>query len=238
MKNFLIILVFLLFFSSYAQEDICITTFQGLKKQKQNIINLKTLVPTTYSFHFLLATVGRKSIFRMLNSLGPQLESQDFLTIVFDAKDVDNILEFVISKTKQFACKVKIVFEKKNLGFWGHGIRNKYAQSLEGDFIFHCDDDNRYLPNSISILRKICQDTNKLYFFKIKLGNSYIWKEPKIYRMNIDTGSGVIPNAYNKLGHWGYFYGADTTFYLDLCKKIENDNIIFVDFPIYQIRGS
>ena len=36
--------------------------------------------------------------------------------------------------------QISIIYEDKNLGFWGHGIRNKHNK-LKGDFIFHIDDD-------------------------------------------------------------------------------------------------
>ncbi len=41
-------------------------------------------------FHVLIATIGRHSIFNLLDSLLPQLTEDDYLTIVYDAQDIVN----------------------------------------------------------------------------------------------------------------------------------------------------
>ena len=119
-----------------------------------------------FSFHILIATIGKNSIFNILSTLKNQLSEIDYLTIVFDnldkSKNINKIKEF----TNAFLCKVNIIMEEKNLGFWGHGIRNKH-NNLEGDFIFHIDDDDILLDNAMNTIRKICKDTRIIYIFKI-----------------------------------------------------------------------
>src|SRR5262245_16362196 len=91
------------------------------------------------SLHVLLATIGRSSLIRMLKSLQFQLQSSDYLTVVFDAQDVDGVYSQTEEILKEFSCHYNIIMEPTNLGFWGHGVRNKYNQ-LQGDFILHADD--------------------------------------------------------------------------------------------------
>jgi len=227
--------------------------YENLYNPQEKTVDINTLPPAHPSLHFLLATIGRNTIFRMLDSLGAQLEPQDYLTIVFDARDDDNVLEKVKLTTSKYPCTVNIIFEEENLGFWGHGIRNKY-QDLPGDFILHCDDDNFYTPDSISVIRKICTDKTKFYSFqvrpiasdmlnKIEITSSYKRRRRQIpithdvkkilLPRDTDTGSGVIPAAYNKLTRWEYVYGGDKEFYKKLYDLIDPHKIVLVDFTHY-----
>lgn len=186
------------------------------------------------SYHVLLATIGKKSIFKILFLLKSQLSEIDFLTIVFDginnSKNIDDIKLFC----KDFKCKVNIIVEEKNLGYWGHGIRNKHNQ-LEGDFVFHIDDDDVIFENTFDIIRKYCVNENIIYIFKIMLeNNSIIWKKKKIEYANISTQSGIIPSKINRMGYWSLRYGGDFDFYKNLCDKY---NYLFMDHLIYKKIG-
>jgi len=187
-----------------------------------------------HSFHILLATIGKISILRMLDLLKNQLTEIDFLTIVFDGEKSkkDNI--HTITKycnEISFKCKVNIIIEDKNLGYWGHGIRNKH-NNLEGDFIYHIDDDDIIFDNTFDIIRKHCIDINMIYIFKIILeNNKIIWKTPKIELNHISTQSGIIPRELNKKGYWELKYGGDYNFYKSICN---DNNTIFIDKVIYK----
>ena len=189
----------------------------------------------TISYHVLLATIGKNSIFRILELLKKQLIHSDFLTIVFDGKENANNSNNVIQFCKDFKCKVNIIVEENNLGYWGHGIRNKY-NNLEGDFIYHIDDDDIIYNETFNIIRKHCKDNNLIYIFKIMLeSNDIIWKDKNIIHTKISTQSGVIPMKFNKDGFWGLRYGGDFDFYKDLSTKF---NMVFIDKLIYRKLGN
>ena len=214
----------------------------GLREEKEYIYNYlaegrykgrlyENIVSEKYSFHVLLATIGNDSIFNILGMLKNQLSEIDFLTVVFDGKDRSKNVENVINFLKDSKCKVKIIVEDKNLGYWGHGIRNKYRE-LEGNFIYHVDDDDILLDDSFNIIRKHCVDINNIYIFKIFLeNNSIIWKDKILKYANISTQSGVIPMHMNKAGYWQLKYGGDYNFYKELFDKY---HIIFIDNVIYR----
>ena len=184
-----------------------------------------------YSFHVLLATIGKSSIFNILKQLKKQLNMNDYLTIVFDGINNSYNAIFVKKFCENFSCKVNIIVEKDNLGFWGHGIRNKYNY-LEGDFIYHIDDDDTLYDDTFNNIRYHCKDLNTIYIFKIMLENkSIVWNEKKIKYSKISTQSGVIPMNINKNGYWELKYGGDFDFYNNLSKKY---NIIFIDKLIYK----
>lgn len=184
------------------------------------------------TFSILIATVGRPTLQNMLDSLSPQLKFDDCLTIVFDGHSAIPS-EFDLSK---FKCKVNRHCEPTALGYWGHGVRNKYASLIEKrDFVMHADDDNAYIPNAFKIIRNTCIDENTLYIFKMALSPTLNFpKTHEIRENNIDTGIGVIPFELNKKGSWLCRYGGDGSFYEEICKQTEK--IVFSNFVIFNTR--
>ena len=191
-----------------------------------------------HSFNILLTSIGRKCIFRMLNSLKNQLSENHFLTVIYDAKDVDNTFELVKKELQTFKCETTIIMEKENLGFWGHGIRNKYKSLLKkGDFILHADDDDIYTDDAIKFCEEICLNKKCVYMFKIKLNEQIYWKCPQIMTCNFGTPCGVIPIEINKRGEWGNFYGGDGQFYENLLPSLKKEEKYeFVDKVFYIIK--
>jgi len=187
------------------------------------------------TFHILIATVGRKTLQNMLNSLLPQLTEDDCVTVVYDGFASNHIPIFNFSRA---ICKVNQLCEPVPLGYWGHGIRNKYADLLEPrDFILHADDDNIYLPGAFDYMRENCTDSRKLYI----LETSHSFKKKTFTRThvlrlgNVDTANGVIPYEYNKLSYWGLRRGGDCEFYMRLQAKYPN-RFIFLNRLIYYFR--
>lgn len=187
-----------------------------------------------FSFHVLLATIGKKSIFSMIEMLKKQLHKIDYLTIIFDGIGNTNNIEEIRNYITDFQCKVNVIIQEENLGFWGHGIRNKY-KDLEGDFCYHIDDDDVLFDNSFDDIRKHCNDLNMIYIFKIMLeNNSIIWKKKEFIYSKISTQSCVIPIHINKEGYWVLKYGGDYDHHLQLARKY---NVLFIDKLIYRKVG-
>jgi len=182
------------------------------------------------TINILIATVGRSTLQRMLNSLVYQLNENDCLTIVYDGHKF--IPYFNISN---FKCKVLQYFEPEALKYWGHGIRNKYATLLEKtDFVMHADDDDIYLPSALNTIRNNIIDWNTLYIYKLFVNNL---PHPIIHEIkvgNIGTPCGIIPYNLNLRGVWGYIYGGDGMFYETLLSY--EKNIKFFNDVIYSVR--
>jgi hypothetical protein len=182
------------------------------------------------SFHILIATIGKDSIFNCLVKLKKQLYEKDYLTIVFDGPESENIDEVKIF-TKRFKCTVNIIIESENLGHWGHAIRNKH-KNLDGDFVWHIDDDDDIPWNSIDLIRKNCIDNSTMYVFKMSHPiHGILWKTRTITWCEISTQMGIIPIDVNKNSSFEYYYGGDYNYY----KKIEGAgvNIEYIDEIIY-----
>jgi hypothetical protein len=154
----------------------------------------------------------------LIDSLSNELNENDCLTIVFD-----NNTQRKIKNIDKVKSKIIIHNESHKLGYWGHGIRNKYASLLEKrDFIVHADDDDSYFPNSFDKLRKQCLNISVIYISKMLISDKVIVPSDHCEIMigNIGTPCGIIPYNYNIQGKWGYFYGGDGQYYIDLIKKI------------------
>ena len=185
----------------------------------------------SYKIHVLLATIGKDTIFNILTDLKEKLLENDYLTIVFDASknNFDSVKYFCENNIK---AKINIVYEENNLGYWGHGIRNKHNK-LEGDFVYHIDDDDRIVKDAFTKVREILKDKETLYIFKIISEiNQEIWKTPKIKLNQISTQSGFIPTSINDKSFWEYKYGGDFNFYDNLQKYTKK--IIFINEVIYK----
>jgi hypothetical protein len=91
------------------------------------------------TFHILVASTNRTTLQNLIHSLANQLGKEDHLTIVFDGHSEIPHWDIL----SQLWCKVHLFCEPQALGFWGHGIRNKYASLLEPTtFVLHADDDD------------------------------------------------------------------------------------------------
>ena len=183
------------------------------------------------SINVFIATIGRETLKTlMLPSLVNQLHERDYLTIVSD----DNH-DFVAESISSFHFKCKVTHQRTEtpLGYWGHGIRNAYQNTLEGDFISNADDDDMYVEGAFDFIREVINNDTKLYFFKVKDGNHTLWTTYDVALSNVGTSCGVIPNTKN-LPNWGYFYGGDGHFYIELSKNMPYQ---FIDYVIYKTKN-
>jgi hypothetical protein len=159
-----------------------------------------------------------------------QLTEIDHLTIVSDMNH-ELVADYINSF--DFKCKVNHISNETTLGYWGHGSRNAYQNTLEGDFILNGDDDDRYVEGCFDYIRSVVTE-KKLYVFKHQSGNATAWSRREIQIGNIGTSCGVIPNTKN-LPMWEYFYGGDGAFYESLSRMMDYE---FVDCVIYKVRDT
>jgi hypothetical protein len=194
------------------------------------MLKLLLLKSNKPSFHVLIATIGRPSLQRMLDSLLPQLQDCDHVTIVFDNV---NVPKLNIDGAK---CQIHIIHQSPKLGFYGHGIRNKYADKLERtNFVMHADDDDIYTMYAFDELRKLCINSSSLYIAKMKgVCGNLIPSRNHIEIGNIGTPCGIIPYDLNLYGIWQPEYGGDGHFYKEI--EYKANKILFLDTIIYIVR--
>lgn len=161
----------------------------------------------------------------MVDSIAPQLNENDYLTIIWDSEP------FALDIKSD--CQVVTIQNPEPLGYWGHGSRTKWQKFLFGDYIMNADDDDVYTPDAMEKVRECCVD-RKLYMFKMQFEHTVVWKERAIAIANIGTPCGVYPKLWD-LPDWAFEYGGDFKFYEALSKVLD---VEFCDHIIYKIKDA
>lgn len=174
------------------------------------------------SFNVVIATAGRDSLQAMVDSIAPQLEKQDYLTIIWDCQAIPLQIN---SK-----CQVITLQNEEPLGYWGHGSRNRWMQELPGDYFMNGDDDDVYMPGCMKKIREVCKE-EKLYVFKFDYQGTTVPMYPEVKVANIGTSCGVYPKV-TPFPKWEHVYGGDGMFYEALAKILP---VEFVDHVIYKV---
>ena len=199
------------------------------------------LVLQTATFHILIATVGRPSLKKLLDSLKHQLTEKDAITIVFDGLGKKEKSGYDDSWFSEHLCKYTVLVQEPNLGagIGGEPIRTKYQTLLSSQttYIMHADDDDEYIAGSFEKLRKLCVDPEVLYIAKMVYADDPSLAIPRqnkeIVFADIGTPNGIIPFHYAGTAEWGMFYGGDYYYYNGLQDNVKG--VVFLDEIIYTV---
>ena len=198
-----------------------------------NSSNSTGFIPT---FHILIATAGKSYLINMLNSLKGELTINDAITIVFDGEGSLQKSSFRNEWLIGHKSKINIIEQEPNLGYWGHGIRNKYQGILDPKttFIMNADDDDKYIEGIFNKLRKLCSNPDTLYIanFLVKRTNILVPSQnQKIIKDDIGTPCGIIPYNIADKSIWEHKYGGDFDYYNTL--QTFASQMIFLNLTIY-----
>lgn len=188
------------------------------------------------SLTVLFLTIGRDTLEGSLKLLSQELQPQDTLTIATDyPKQGDNwqpYVERVVNAMRpQFACEVVLHKESQHNGWWGHDIRNKLQKNLQGDWIYHMDDDDMVQPGFRSLLNSKLTTPDTLHAFSFRkkrgdklfqygvdpdkhpfkygLGKPTEGLHPWIIAGNVSGQCVVVPNEQEHLGEWKHLRTGD-----------------------------
>lgn len=175
------------------------------------------------SFNVVIATAGRPTLQRMIDSIAPQLNEIDYLTIIWDCEP----RELTINSN----CQVIHIHNPEPLGYWGHGSRTRWQDELPGDYLMNGDDDDIYSPTAMETVRAHCTE-HKLYFFQYSVQDMRVPREHVVAIGNVGTPTGVYPKLDN-MPKWEFVYSGDGEFYTALSKRIPYE---FIDKVIYMVR--
>lgn len=202
----------------------------------------RRIVSTIPTFHILIATVGRPCLKHMLDSLQHELNENDAITIVFDGKNGMTRAGFSNDWLQGHRSTIRIIEEENALGYWGHGIRNKYQGQLtpKTTYIMHADDDDVYVPAAFDSLRRSCIDPNSCYIARISSSTHHnpipSLIEHKIIKNDIATPCGIIPFDKADVAKWEYYYGGDFDYYDILQSHVKH--VHFLYYVIYNTLPS
>ncbi|MCR4301797.1 MAG: glycosyltransferase family 2 protein [Sulfuricaulis sp.] len=97
---------------------------------------------------------------------------------------------------------------------WGHTERNIVTRMARGRYIAHIDDDDVYAPGARAVMADAIERTPGLpVMFRMRYANGAIlWREQVVQCGNVGTPMVLLPNAPDKIGKFGSFYGGDSMF--------------------------
>lgn len=194
------------------------------------------------SLHVVVPTIGRKSIFRLLDSIAPQLQPQDLVTISFDGQDTSDVFDEVVARLQGMVGSNVALMEGTPAKDSGNSGRDKY-RSRGGDFVLFADDDNYYTAEAFNTIRSIVRhDLEAFYIFRTNLTSDgkivpNPWESATIELGKIDTGCGVTPVRYMPVSDWksGATYLMDYFFLKRISRHAPRT--YFIDYVTYVHSG-
>lgn len=170
---------------------------------------MKTDKPTLGIF---IATPGRASLMRTLWSIAYQQEGVVDVLVVgdgFHAPTADLCKMFVEAG---WLPQLRYVATQKTRD-WGHSQQNYALKHVKGDYIVYQDDDDIFLPRSLSLIRSTAaKRPGRPIIARVKTPLSGIlWQEPGQDTM-LDGHCLALPNDKDKLGYFYDTYNGDQCF--------------------------
>jgi len=190
------------------------------------------------SITYLIASTGRETLKDTLRSLHGQFAfGLDKVNLYFDGK-CEKGLEFFKEELDMFGEDISYKVLDETLGYWGHGVRNKYQYECSTDYIHHMDDDDIYCEGCIPHVRSILKENyGKVIIFKFRThGGRIVWSSKAIQSAEVGTPSGFIFNRPEIMGTWNFHYGGDYSFYEEVKEKIGMENLVFHELLIVKTR--
>jgi hypothetical protein len=137
----------------------------------------------------LVASCGRESLGRTIESIRPQLEAGDELIV-----DVNDDAP------------------------WGHHARNRMMVRAKGDMLLFIDDDDIYLPHAFQMIRLHAEpEPDRVHIFQMQYPDGRkIWRYRTLIDGNVSTQMFCVPNR--RLGQWGTRYAGDFDFITQTCE--------------------
>ena len=136
------------------------------------------------SLSVIVASGGRPTLARTIQSIVSQLHLEDELIVVVDQQAP-----------------------------WGHSSRNRAMTWAKGDHLCFMDDDDVYTSDAFDTIRRgVGEQPDAVHVFKMRYawGNE-LWADQEVRLGNISTQMFVVPNR-QPLGQWGDVYEGDFVF--------------------------
>lgn len=126
-------------------------------------------------FSVIVASGGRPTLQRTIDSIVPQLDVHDELLVCVDQRAP-----------------------------WGHASRNRMTLAANGDWLCFQDDDDVYTPGAFDVIRTAVRtgDPNAMHIFRMRYPDGReLWTDPEVRLGNVSTQMVVVPNR-QPLGRW------------------------------------
>jgi glycosyltransferase involved in cell wall biosynthesis len=144
----------------------------------------------TPTLSVIVASSGRATLERTLQSISPQLHPGDELLV-----DVNDNAP------------------------WGHEARNRLMGRAEGDAMLFIDDDDVYTPFALAIVRAAFGSAPEaVHLFRMRYASGVeLWAEQQVVCGNVSTQMVCVPGHVAVRHRWGARYEGDFDFICSVC---------------------
>jgi Glycosyl transferase family 2 len=181
-------------------------------------------------FSVIVATVGRPSLLRALQSLADQpLAAGDEVLVVGQA--IPRIVD------EAARCGFRVLACPPG-GNWGSNERRLGIAAATGTHLVFLDDDDVFLPGAFAAMRAACEahPGRPVMFRMIAPWGETIWREPVVREGNHGTPQFVAPNDPARLGRWGTRYAGDFDFCVSTLAHYPPDALVWDPTVTYACR--
>lgn len=164
---------------------------------------------------YLVATLGRPTLARALQSIVSQQMPGDQLLVIGATPEIRQIAE---------AHGGEFVYCPPGHD-WGSTERNLAMASARGQYLAFLDDDDVAAPGARSSMESaMVAHAGRPLIFRMLMPDMglVLWSQPQRCKGNVGTPMMVIPNEPAKLGTWGSDHGGDFDF-LESCQWRASD---------------
>jgi len=184
----------------------------------------------------IVPTIGRKSLLELLNSLlisGFSREDEVLLMVDDGPKEIE-------IPERWDELPIRQVNVGRRQGDWGMFSRNVGMEVATGDLLAFGDDDNIYLPDALSTMRRAFGDGRQVpHLFRVRQcpSGALIWADRDLRLGNVDTMCVVIPRNGPR-ARWPAEYAGDYAFIRDTCGLYPAGSTVWRDDVIGEIYPS
>jgi glycosyltransferase involved in cell wall biosynthesis len=183
----------------------------------------------TPRFSVIVATIGRPSLTRALQSLADQPLAADDQVLVVGHGDA--ISDAAVRRGYTFLpCPPG--------GNWGAVERRRGMLHATGTHLVFLDDDDIFLPGAFAAMRTGCaaHPGRPLMFRMIAPWGDVIWREPTVRCGNHGGPQFVTPNDPARLGQWSSRYVCDYDFCVSTLAHYPPDALVWDSTVTYLCR--
>jgi len=178
---------------------------------------------TSPSVSFIIPTIARHLLLRVLGEIRPQLGAMDEILVIGDGpfpvarKMVDGLSDPRIKYLEHGPAKN-----------WGHSQRNFAMPLCKGQYIMTLDDDDRFSSKGLATIREVASHhPGRPLMFRLMHDTGVIWEKPIIRQANVSTQMFVVPNDPTMLGIWGNRYEGDLDFIESTVARYPKDALVW-----------
>jgi glycosyltransferase involved in cell wall biosynthesis len=170
----------------------------------------------------VVPTLGRPTLERTLDSIAPQLGSDDEVVVVADGAGDAAAVRLAVERLDDPRCSFELCSESAP-GIGCAPRRCGIARACGTQLAF-MDDDDVYEPGALELMRSAACARPVIFRMDASaVGHGILWQEPVLSYANVSTVMFLVPNEPARLGEWAPHFGpdgSDFTFITGCCERM------------------